>query len=211
MVTIYAGGVWNNSISEAVEFTGGITNNGTFTAGSAVQTFDTSSQTLTGNLSIPSVTVTGITLTNNGILTVTTALVGTGGTLSNAGTLNLNFSGSVGITALDATVSGNTVNYQYTGDQTVFGTTYSNLILSGSGVKTINTAKNGTLTTGIFSIDPTGSATASITKTNVKVYTLVIVGSTKSVGTWGYGPSNPPANKDTTHFANTTGYVTSSH
>ena len=211
LVTIYAGGVWNNSISEAVEFTGGITNNGTFTAGSAVQTFDTSSQTLTGNLSIPSVTVTGITLTNNGILTVTTALVGTGGTLSNAGTLNLNFSGSVGITALDATVSGNTVNYQYTGDQTVFGTTYSNLILSGSGVKTINTAKNGTLTTGIFSIDPTGSATASITKTNVKVYTLVIVGSTKSVGTWGYGPSNPPANKDTTHFANTTGYVTSSH
>jgi Bacterial Ig-like domain (group 3) len=210
LVTVNSGATWNNSANEAVTFKGGIACTGTFTAGSAVQTFSTNAQILTGNLTIPSVTVTGITLTNNGTLTVTTALIGTG-TLSNAGTGVLNIGGTSTISNLNVTASGNTVNYNGSGAQTVFNITYSNLILSGSGAKTIGAATNGTLTTGTFSIDPTGTATASITNKNIGVYTLVIVGSTKSIGTWGYGPANPPANRDTAHFSNTSGYVTSSH
>ncbi len=155
LVTINVGATWNNTANEAITFQGGITNNGTFTAGTGVQTFSTNAQSLTGTLSIPSVTVTGVTLTNNGTLTITTALAGTGG-LTNAGTLNINFTGAAGITTLTATANGNTVNYGYAGTQTVFSTNYYNLTLSSSGVKTLQTgtttiggnlALNGTATT----------------------------------------------------------------
>jgi len=39
-------------------------------AGTGIYTFDTNAQSLTGTFSIPNVTVTGITLTNNNTLTV---------------------------------------------------------------------------------------------------------------------------------------------
>ena len=74
LVTVGANGTWNNSINATVIFRGGITNNGTFTAGTGVQTFNTNSQALTGTFIMPSVTVTGVTLTNNNSLTINTAL-----------------------------------------------------------------------------------------------------------------------------------------
>jgi len=93
LVTINAGGTWTNTAANSpVTFRGGITNSGTFNAGSGIHTFDTNAQALTGTLSIPSVTVTDITLTNNNTLTVTTALIGTGG-LTNVGTLNIGYAG----------------------------------------------------------------------------------------------------------------------
>jgi hypothetical protein len=132
LVTISSGATWDNSINSAVNFRGGITNNGTFTCGTGNQTFTTNAQALNGTLSIPNATVTTITLTNNGTLTVGTALGGTGG-LTNAATGTLNIGGTSGITTLTATAVGNTVNYtNATGGQTVIGTTYFTLTLSNT-------------------------------------------------------------------------------
>ena len=206
----------------AIEFQGGITNNGTFTAGSGTYTFDTNSQALTGTFVIPNVTVsgTGVTLTNNNALTVatlltitspgillnngtitaTTALSGTGTFTQGAtGILNINFTGPAGIATLTATATGNTVNYTGAA-QTVKATTYYNLTLSGSGVKTISTAASGTLATGNLTIDHTSGATALVTNTGIVVNTLNLGGVYKAAGNWGYA-------QDNNYFANTTGYL----
>ncbi len=75
-------------------------------------------------------------LTNASTITDTTALSGTGGftQLANA---TLNIGGTSGIATLIATASGNTVNYNASGAQTVKDTSYFNLTLSGSGKKTL--------------------------------------------------------------------------
>jgi len=149
LITIDSGGTWNNSINAPITLRGGITNNGTFTAGTGVYTFNTNSQTLSGTLPIPRVTVTGVTLTNNGILTVGTALIGTGGLTQGSGTSILNIGGTSAIGTLTASISGNTVNY--TGAAQTINTTaiYHHLTLSGSGAKTLSivaTTINGNFT-----------------------------------------------------------------
>ncbi len=156
LVTINAGATWSNSGNDGVTFRGGITNNatGTFTAGSGVYTFNTNAQALTGTFSIPSVTVTTITLTNNNTLTVGTALSGTGG-LTQAANATLNIGGTSGITALTATANPNTVNYTGTG-QTLKVVTYWNLTMSG-GAETF-----GAITTVNGNLTLSGSATATL-------------------------------------------------
>jgi MSHA biogenesis protein MshQ len=154
LVTIDPGGTWNNTINEGVNFRGGLTVNGSFTAGTGVYLFNTNAQNIGGStaLSIPNITVTGVTLTNQGDLTVTSALGGTGG-LTNAASsqLHINFAGVVGITTLMATACGatpNLVEYAFAGAQTLEATTYCNLQLLNGGTKsaTGNIAVNGTLT-----------------------------------------------------------------
>jgi hypothetical protein len=158
-VTLNSGGNWNNSSNSAVTFRGGITNNGTFSAGSGIQTFDASAQDLNGTLTIPSVTVTAISLTNHGILTITTALAGSGGVTNAAGaTLNLDFGGTSSIGALTAEASANTVNYNYPAAQTVLAATYHNLTLSGGGIKTF--ASGSSVVNGTLSME--GTATTSL-------------------------------------------------
>ncbi|MEK6781527.1 MAG: hypothetical protein AABY93_07460, partial [Bacteroidota bacterium] len=160
LVTVNAGGTWNNSGNDVVVFRGGITNSGTFTAGTGVQTFNTSAiQALTGSFVIPSVTVNVPTvLTNNNDLTVNTALSGTGG-LTQASNATLTIGGTSGITTLTATNSGNTVNYSGVA-QTVKSTNFANLELSGSGVKTL--AVGTTSITEDFTFSGTASATAVV-------------------------------------------------
>jgi len=159
LVTINAGGTWNNSGNSPITFRGGITFSGTtFTAGSGVQTFDTNSQALTGTFSIPSITVTGVTLTNNNTLTVNTALSGSG-ELAQGNNAILNLGGTSGITTLTATASGNTVNYtSNTAGQTIKGTTYVNLTINKTGqIGTLggSTLVNGnlTITAGTLDVD----------------------------------------------------------
>ena len=117
--------------------------------------FNISTGTCT-EVSTGSCTVTGTLETgSSGTLTVGATLSGTG-TLSNSGTLNI--PGTCTVTTLTATATGNTVNYTGAA-QTVKGTTYYNLTLSGSGAKTTTSVTvNGIL-------DMAGTATASVAPT----------------------------------------------
>jgi len=159
LVTVNSGGTWNNSANEDITFRGGLTNSGTFNAGTGNYTFNTNSQALTGTLSIPNVTVTGVTLTNNNTLTVGTALSGTGGLTQTAGS-TLNIGGTSTITTLNATAAGNTVNYAATATQNVKGIAYSNMSISGSGTNSKN-ADNNITVSGILNLV---SANASATQ-----------------------------------------------
>src|SRR5882724_8805013 len=163
LVTINAGGTWNNSGNAAIDFRGGITHNGTaFTAGSGVQTFDTNAQAVGGSsaLSIPSATVTSVTLTNNSTvgLTVGTALSGTGGLTQGASSL-LTLSGTSGISTLTASVSPNTVTYNGASAQTVHTATYHDLTLSNAAGTSLGgaTTVNGNLTISSGTLSDSGN------------------------------------------------------
>jgi len=108
-------------------------------------------------------------LTINGSLDVSTfALNGTNTlTVSSTGTLLIGGTSDfpTGFTTITLS-SGSTVNYYLTGAQTVSGRTYSNLTLSGSGVKTTTTVT----VSGILSME--GTATVSAVPTYGAAATL---------------------------------------
>jgi len=140
LITVNSGGTWsNNTINEAITCRGGISNNGTFNAGTGVYTFSTNNQNIWGTLAIPSITVTTITLYNRGTLTVSTALAGTGTLYQwTDSTLNVDFTGAMGITTLNASAGGNTVSYGFAGAQTIktpASNIYWHLTLANSGAK----------------------------------------------------------------------------
>jgi hypothetical protein len=164
LTTIGATGIWNNNtINAPINFRGGVSSSGTFNAGTGTYTFTSNNQALTGTLSIPRVTVTGVTLTNNGTLTVSTALAGTGG-LIQAVNAALDLGGTSTITTLTATNNGNTVNYSGVA-QTAKVSSYYNLTLSGSGVKTFATTPT---VNAILSLE--GTATVVVTGAGVVTY-----------------------------------------
>lgn len=142
------GGTWTNTINSAAVFNGGITfNSGTFTSGTGVHTFSVNNQTIegAGAFTINSITITTITLTNNNTagFTVLTTFAGTG-TFTNGANAILNVTGTTAIApTLNATASGNIVNYNGTAAQAnIKSTTYNHLKIN-------NTAATGaSLTTG---------------------------------------------------------------
>ncbi len=161
--------------TSTITISGNFTNNlspAMFTASSMKYAFSGSGKTLSGTSSIPlveftgnytnsgtltdsSLTVTGVSirLTNNGTISSNYYLEGTGGVTQGAAGV-LNISGTAGIATLDAaTNAGNTVNYKGAA-QTGKVTTYSNLILSGSGAKTFATTPS---VNGILSLEGTAS------------------------------------------------------
>lgn len=164
-VTVNASGSWASTTVTAsanIVFQDGITNNGTsFAAGGA--TFDTNDQIIDGSTLLSfanNVVITGINLTNNNTVTMSSIAAGT---LSGTGTWiqgvssYLNYFGStITIAALNASASGNTIDYiRNNGAQTIFnpsGDIYYNLTISNtSGVAqtktlTANADVNGNLT-----------------------------------------------------------------
>ena len=181
-VTLNGGAVWNNLATSTQTFSGNFTNDAaTFTTSTGGYIFNGASKTLSGTTvtAIPTVTFTGnytnsgtlsssiqltvtgaaIRLTNNGNVTATASLAGTGG-ITQGATGTLNIGGTSAITTLTATAVGNTVNYTGAA-QTVKATTYSNLTLSGTLAKTITTAT--TIVNGILSMEGTATASAAPT------------------------------------------------
>ncbi len=167
-VILNSGAVWNETATSAIPkitMANSFTNNATnYSALTGVHTFS-GTGTIGGTTAniIPNVAITG-TRTNIGILTVSTALSGAG-TLTNgngtSGTLNIG--GTATITNLTAIAANSLVNY-YGVAQTAKVTTYNNLTLSGSAVKTFATTPT---VNRVFSLE--GTATVIVT-TGVVTY-----------------------------------------
>ena len=165
-VTLNAGSVWTeagtgNGAANTYNFGGNFTNNATTfnAAGTGLHTFTGAAKTISGSTitSIGSVAVTG-TPTNTGTLTVRTALTGTGNLTNGNGTTGtLNLGGTATITTLTATAANNLVNYTG-GTQTAKVTTYNNLTISGTGLKTFATTPT---VNGILSMEATGTLTVT--------------------------------------------------
>lgn len=171
------------------------------TIGSGTSMTNAAAYTLTA----PTTVVTGA-LANAGTTTIATSLTGAGA-LTNTGTLNLGgaTTSAAGVTTLTATATGNTVNYNKSGAQTVKATTYYDLNLSGSGLKTIaNTAAVSnylSMITGVSALIANGQAATA--------YAFRFDGSWKATGTWAYSGAT---NNNTTYFnSSSTGTLTVAH
>jgi len=158
-----------------------LTNAGTITvttSGSIITA--TTNFTNTGTINLNgSGYITGMTNNAGGTVNFINAsqTIGTFNNATSTSVLNISalISSSYAINTLTATATGNTVNYNGSGNQTVKNTTYSHLTVSGSGTKTlsggITTTVTGilTLTNGILStttnnlLSVTNTATTAIT------------------------------------------------
>ncbi|MEI6697087.1 MAG: Calx-beta domain-containing protein, partial [Bacteroidota bacterium] len=177
LVTVNSGGSWACSVSPSFTFRGGITNNGSFNAGAGTSTFNTNSQSIGGSSALSfggNVAISGtITISNNNTVNITSSLTGTvtGSAWINAANSTLNIGSALLATGtLTASANPNTVNYNGSIAQTVKPTTYYNLGLSGSLVKTI---------TGLSSILNNFSLSGSASATTVSPLSI---GGNLSVG-----------------------------
>ena len=157
-VDINAGGVWNETGVSNYSFVGNFINDATtFTANTGVHTFSGTAKTFSGatTTTIGSVAVTG-TYTNNGTLTVGTALSGAG-TLTNSSTGTLNVNGTCSVTTLT-----NNGNITSTGTRAITSTTITNNLnwnMDGTGTVTAFTnAANGVLSISATPTIPTFTA-----------------------------------------------------
>jgi hypothetical protein len=137
----------------------GFTTTGLVTVSAAAGTY-----TFTGNVSCAGITINGAAVTLNlgaGLThTTTAALTITTGTLNGgSSTINLNLTGAAFTNAGTFTPASGTINYSFAGTQTGLATTYNNLTISGTGIKTFATTPT---VNGILSMEGT---TASIVAT----------------------------------------------
>ncbi|MCX6222965.1 MAG: autotransporter-associated beta strand repeat-containing protein [Bacteroidia bacterium] len=172
LVTMNSGGSWTSTTSTTATrliFKNGITNNSSniFNAGGA--TFNTNAQVTggTGSFSFSQVTVTGVTVTNNTVFTVTTALGGTG-QLTNAATGTLNLSGTGASCSITTLANAGIINRSNTGTTTTALANFTNtgtINITGSGTITgiINNAAGIVNHSGSSAITSFTNATATST------------------------------------------------
>ena len=214
--TFYIGGNFNIVTSTSNPFTangGTVVFNGTGsqTIGGYSATFNnvqinkpsgtailSANESVAGNLTISAGTLDISSFTINRTAAGGTLTISNGAALRIGGAAN--FPANYGTNTIGAS---STVEYYLTGAQSVSAKAYGNLILSGSGAKSVVTS---TSVAGNLSI--TG-ATASIgTGLNISVGSLTMGGLNKINGTWGSTTATTATYHDNTYFAATTGYVT---
>jgi Secretion system C-terminal sorting domain len=138
-IVINTGGSFVDSINSNYSISGHIRSNGTFSSGTGSINLTGIDKTISGNISFNNLVALSGSYTNNGVLTFNSSPLGAGSlTNGGSGVLNINFAGNVELSTLIANSIGNTVNYSFSGNQTVYTTDYFNLILSGSGTKTMS-------------------------------------------------------------------------
>lgn len=167
-VSISSTGTWNNSANEAVSFGGNLANDGTFTSGTAVQTFSAATAQLTGAAAIAfagTLTVTNSLTVNKGAGAVTaTGTMTVGATLTvQMGTLNLaNATTVTGATSISGTLTHTTT----TGARTFIGAvtinnggTWDNVINRAIAMRN-DLTNDGTFTagTGTYTFQTTANA-----------------------------------------------------
>ncbi|HXB11107.1 MAG TPA: G8 domain-containing protein, partial [Bacteroidia bacterium] len=155
-VTVNAGGTWNcSAVDMPFTMNGNLTNSGTFNASLSLigagnaYTFTSGAATISGTLSIPQIKATGAAVvTNSGVLTITDSLYGPGQYVqAAASTLYWDSPNTIVITTFTPTGAGNTVDYNYAGNQTIKGgaaVTYINVNASASGTKLLGNTLNVT-------------------------------------------------------------------
>lgn len=167
---------------------GGLSLNTTLTSTTVIiRTSGIAGQTISGTGSLARLDISAAT-TNNGTLTVTTALSSTvASTLTQGTGASLTYNGTTVVPTIDASSTSNTVTYGGT-TQTIKSATYRNLIISGSGTKTLGgpitingnlTVNTGTLSTSTHQI--TGNATGTLTLAASTILNLGLNTSTVNV------------------------------
>ena len=167
-LTINTGAIFNNN-TKNIGINGNLLVNGTILNSSKGNfTFSGLSNTIGG--STPAITIFNAvftdTYTNNlSFFNVSNNLSG-GGELINSASKTVTIGNNATITKLTATATGNTVIYTKVGNQTAKPTTYYNLTLSGSGIKTLaSVVVNGTLSmqgTARVTVAPTYGTAAKL-------------------------------------------------
>jgi hypothetical protein len=179
-VTIASGATWDCSgFDMHFALSGNLTNNGTFnasatTAGPNEYKFTSATATLAGTLTIPNLNVgAGAVLTNTNTLALTDSLYGSGQFVQGTGaTLLYNSGESITVNTFNPSATGNLVDYDYPGAQTVLSNNamnYYNLNISTSGTKTL-----GNNLSALNNLTVQGTATLDVSPT--KNYSLSVGG-----------------------------------
>lgn len=148
------------STINSITLSGGLYLNGTATSTSSKvnnPTFDFQSGTLTVGGSVTS-TSTGSISGTGPTVTLTTANGAQSGTLILSGATPFNLASLRITNTITLNGTSATVNYSNAGAQTVYGTTYNNLILSGSGAK----ITTGATVNGKLSMQGTATTTGTV-------------------------------------------------
>ena len=136
--TIKNGATYSNTGNSNIHIAGDLVDSGTTTYGTGIYTLSGNLKSLIykNPITIPNLNITGYYY-NTGILSITNSLTGTG-TLENNANKQINLTtNTITISNLIASATGNIINYNLSGNQTIFNTNYRNLYLDGTGIKTI--------------------------------------------------------------------------